>query len=124
MNYKGKSVVLGAVLFINPVVNAKSNESFSDAVKNAPGRYHQLNPADINTLALEVNDWVIHYEKAVILGTSYEYEDTVKARIFNNILNNENQCKKDINLTTCAKDLICDDKIFTNFVNYWKNINC
>ena len=104
--------------------NAFSGTLLDQAVESAYQAYPDLEPQDIKQLSFLVTDWVLHYEKAVTLGTGSHYTDRIEAKIFSDVLTHKDQCSGDINLQNCARSLICDKKIFTNFWDIWNEHNC
>lgn len=75
-------------------------------------------PADadrVQEAALIAQDLVLHYEQAVVLGTTAEYEEHSKIWHFSSILDAaDTKCAADIQLFSCVKDLICQGKIVHN----------
>lgn len=86
---------------------------FSDHIKiMKDARPHEADKID--HLALLTTDLVIHYEQAVILGTSRDYEENTKIRHFNEFLKASEELCEEINLTSCIYDLICEDEVNHN----------
>ena len=59
-------------------------------------------------------DYVIHYEQAVILGTTADYEEQTKIHHFNAILNGAEKNCSEINLAYCVRKMICKGEIIHN----------
>ena len=82
-------------------------ENYVQAVKKE-------NPEDekrINQIALLTQDMVIHYEQAVVLGTTQDYEENTKIWHFNSFLKAADEKCEDIDLATCIYELVCSDSI-------------
>lgn len=56
-------------------------------------------------------DMVRHYDRAVVLGTTPEYEATSKIEHFNSFLRASDTVCGEINLAQCIYDLVCSDEI-------------
>ncbi len=70
----------------------------------------------IRTVALLNTDYVIHYEQAVILGTTADYEEHTKIWHFDHMLHAvDTQCAPEIDMATCVRDLVCEKKFPHNF---------
>lgn len=68
----------------------------------------------IEHVALLATDFVRHYEQAVVLGTTADYEEQTMIWHFNSMLNGvDTQCE-DIDLFSCVHELICEGKIAHN----------
>lgn len=66
-------------------------------------------------VALLNTDYVLHYEQAVILGTTAEYEEQTKIWHFDRMLEAvDNQCAE-IEMVECVRDLVCNKKFPHNF---------
>lgn len=70
--------------------------------------------ARITQVALLAQDWVLHYEQAVVLGTTADYEEQTKIWHFEQMLKGADEMCSDINLFTCLSDLVCDNQIGHN----------
>lgn len=103
-----KSAMALATLSLNALA-----ADFADHVK----KVKDARPMDrdkIDHMALLTTDLVIHYEQAVILGTSRDYEENTKIRHFDEFLKASDQMCEEINLTSCIYDLICEDVVNHN----------
>lgn len=68
----------------------------------------------IEHVALLAADFVRHYEQAVVLGTTADYEEQTMIWHFNSMLKGvDTQCA-DIDLFSCVHELICEGKIVHN----------
>ena len=75
-----------------------------------------LETEKIRNVALLNTDYVIHYEKAVILGTTAEYEEQTKIWHFDQMLKAvDTQCAPEIDMATCVRELVCEKKFPHNF---------
>lgn len=68
----------------------------------------------INNVGLLTVDMVIHYEQAVVLGTTESYEELTKINHFDSFLNAADNMCGEIDLAGCIYDLVCEDKITHN----------
>ena len=69
----------------------------------------------IEHVALLAADFVRHYEQAVVLGTTADYQEQAMIWHFNSMLKGvDTQCSADIDLFSCVHDLICEGKIVHN----------
>ena len=68
----------------------------------------------INHVALLTTDMVIHYEQAVVLGTTVDYEERTKIRHFDSFLEAADNVCGEIDLAGCIYELVCEDKINHN----------
>lgn len=59
-------------------------------------------------------DMVKHYDQAVVLGTTSEYEATSKIEHFNSFLRASDTTCADIDLAKCIYELVCNDEISHN----------
>lgn len=59
-------------------------------------------------------DYVIHYEQAVLLGTTPDYEEQTKIHHFNSILAGAEKSCSEINLAYCVRKMICNKEIVHN----------
>jgi hypothetical protein len=59
-------------------------------------------------------DYVIHYEQAVILGTTPDYEEQTKIHHFNAILSGAEKNCEGIDLAYCVRKMICKKEIIHN----------
>ena len=103
-----KSTLALSLMSINALAS-----SFSDYVTSVK----ESRPEDadqISKVALLTQDIVIHYEKAVLLGTSKEYQEQTKIIHFKEFLKASDMQCEDINLTSCIYDLICEDEVKHN----------
>lgn len=93
-------------------VNAMA-ASFTQHVQEL--KFERPKDADkINHIALLTNDLVIHYEQAILVGTTADYEQTTLINHFNDFMYAaDNQCEE-INLTGCIYDLICEGEVRHN----------
>lgn len=65
----------------------------------------------INKVDLITRDYVLHYEKAILLGTTEEYAETSQIWHFDQILEGSDKYCTEIDLAGCVKDLICENRI-------------
>lgn len=65
----------------------------------------------IENIDLLTTDMVIHYEQAVLLGTTPDYKEQTKISHFNSFLYAADNMCEDINLASCIYELVCEDKI-------------
>jgi hypothetical protein len=75
------------------------------------------NPAKadlIHHVDLLAVDYVIHYEQAVILGTTADYEEQTKIHHFNAILAGAEKSCENIDLAHCVRKMICKKEIIHN----------
>lgn len=68
----------------------------------------------INKVDLITQDYVLHFEEAIILGTTEEYAEESKVWHFDQILEGSDKYCTDIDLAGCVKDLICENRISHN----------
>jgi hypothetical protein len=68
----------------------------------------------IDHVAILTQDLVIHYEQAVILGTSKDYEERTLIGHFEEFLRASDEQCDEINLTGCIYDLICEEEVNHN----------
>lgn len=68
----------------------------------------------IENLAHLTEDMVIHYEKAVLVGTTAVYEENTKIRHFDLFLDASDRMCNDIDLAGCIYDLVCNDQVIHN----------
>ena len=70
----------------------------------------------ISRVALLNEDMVRHYEQAVVLGTTADYEENTKIRHFYNMLDAvDKNCTEDIDLVSCVLEMVCDNAFPHNF---------
>lgn len=86
---------------------------FSDYVKSVKDQ-RPYEKKKIENLANLTVDMVIHYEKAVVLGTTPDYEENTKIRHFANFLDASDKMCNDIDLAGCIYDLVCNDQVIHN----------
>lgn len=93
--------------------NAFAGGAFEDhlkAVKDA----RPYDAKKISNVGLLTVDMVIHYEQAVVLGTTVAYEERSKIQHFDSFLNAADTMCGEIDLAGCIYDLVCEDKIEHN----------
>lgn len=104
----------GLALFLTMAAKSLTGADFDAHVQGVLA----ARPADdarITQVALLAQDWVQHYEQAVILGTTPEYEEQTKVWHFDQLLSGADaMCSDDINLFICLSDLVCDNQIGHN----------
>lgn len=80
------------------------------AIKEArPYDLKKISNVDVLTV-----DMVIHYEQAVVLGTTAAYEERSKIQHFNSFLNAADNMCGEIDLAGCIYELVCENKIEHN----------
>ena len=103
-----KSLFALAVISTNALAG-----QFSDYV-NAVKAERPYEKKRIENLAHLTEDMVIHYEKAVVLGTTADYEESTKIRHFASFLDASDKMCNDIDLAGCIYDLVCNDQVIHN----------
>lgn len=93
--------------------NVFAGASFEDHVK-AVKDSRPYDAKKISNVGLLTVDMVIHYEQAVILGTTAAYEERSKIQHFDSFLNAADNMCGEIDLAGCIYDLVCEDKITHN----------
>lgn len=89
---------------------AATYDQHVDALKN-----QRPQDADkIDHIAILTKDLVIHYEKAITLGTTPDYRNSTLKSHFNDFMEASDTVCEDIHLTTCIYDLICENKVRHN----------
>ncbi len=101
---------LFALLALSSNAFAGMYDDHVKAVKNQRPYDHKK----INHVALLTTDMVIHYEQAVVLGTTVDYEERTKIDHFDTFLNAADNMCGEIDLAGCIYDLVCEDKIIHN----------
>lgn len=91
------------------------------ALANRPDEKLKINK--ISVLAQDLN---LHYDAAIISGTTKEYEFRANISLFQEMLDaSDTQCSEDIDLNACLFDLLCKDQIQHSFdVRMFKANNC
>lgn len=70
--------------------------------------------ARINHVAVLSEDLVIHYENAVVNGTTADYIELTKIQHFNSFLDASDEKCSEVDLTSCIYDLICMGEVTHN----------
>lgn len=100
-----KSLLVFAALTSN--VFAGAYEDHIKAIKaQRPYEKKKIDQLDIMT-----SDLVKHYDLAVVLGTTPEYEATSKIEHFNSFLRASDTVCGEIDLASCIYELVCNDEI-------------
>lgn len=73
--------------------------------------YDQKKISNVDNLTV---DMVTHFEQAVIVGTTADYEERTKVRHFDSFLNASDNMCGEIDLAGCIYELVCEDKIIHN----------
>jgi hypothetical protein len=60
-------------------------------------------------------DYVIHYEQAILLGTTAEYEEHSKIYHFDKMLEAVDKNCNEIELATCVREMVCKKTFAHNF---------
>jgi hypothetical protein len=93
--------------------NVFAGASFEDYIK-AVKASRPYDTKKISNVGLLTVDMVIHYEQAVVLGTTADYEERAKIQHFDSFLNAADNMCGEIDLAGCIYDLVCEDKIIHN----------
>lgn len=87
--------------------------SYADHVANVKAQ-RPYDTDKIKKVDLLATDMVIHYENAVVVGTTADYEERAKIYHFDSFLDASDKICGDIDLAGCIYDLVCEDKIDHN----------
>lgn len=85
------------------------NAHVQNVLEKKPEQADLIHNVDLLTV-----DYVIHYEQAVLLGTTADYEEQTKIHHFEAILAGAEKNCKDINLAYCVRKMICNKEIIHN----------